>query len=81
MGSSISPAIQGYHSLGATYQHKNLNTQIIPSDHLKNIAAIKQYLPQLIEALAIDATHLTGKVGFRYITPDYLPIVGPAPIQ
>lgn len=81
----IGPAINGIHTVGATYHPKSKETQIKPSEHVENIIRLKQVLPDIaqhIEAekiIARGGLGLAGRTAFRCKTPDYLPIVGPVP--
>ena len=75
----IVPAHNGSYTLGATYNLKDDCREVRDSDHQTNLEkltatdrAIKDILPEETESLK-------GRVGFRCTTPDYLPIVGPAP--
>ena len=74
----ISPAKEGLYSFGATFDLRDPETGIRPSDHTKNLAMLSAALPDLANQLTTPDTW-QGKVGFRCTTPDYLPIVGPAP--
>ncbi len=74
----IAPAFQGKHSLGATFTLHNSTPALLPEDSAENLAKLKALSPTLASS-APSAGALAGKVGFRCTTPDYFPIVGPAP--
>ena len=74
----ISPSKEGLYSFGATFDLRDPETGIRPSDHTKNLATLSAALPDLANQLTTPDTW-QGKVGFRCTTPDYLPIAGPAP--
>ncbi|MDG1818666.1 MAG: FAD-dependent 5-carboxymethylaminomethyl-2-thiouridine(34) oxidoreductase MnmC [Porticoccaceae bacterium] len=76
----FTPAVDGLHSCGATYNKDIFSTEVREQDHLTNIAQISATDPGLATALgepAIDT--LRGRANFRCTTPDYLPIVGALP--
>ena len=75
----IAPGHNGSYTLGATYNLDDDCREVRNSDHAVNLeklaatdSAIKTLLPD-------SSDNLSGRVGFRCTTPDYLPIVGPAP--
>lgn len=72
------------HCLGASFNLHNRDTALNENDHLQNIAHIRQQTPALFprhdEQYQSDVTRLEGRVSFRCVTPDYLPIVGATPI-
>jgi len=71
------PAIDGICLTGATLQLHDNEPQARPSDHLENLAGLARSLPA--QAGKIDPTQIDGRVGFRPLSPDRLPIVGPLP--
>ncbi|MBT5922414.1 MAG: bifunctional tRNA (5-methylaminomethyl-2-thiouridine)(34)-methyltransferase MnmD/FAD-dependent 5-carboxymethylaminomethyl-2-thiouridine(34) oxidoreductase MnmC [Cellvibrionales bacterium] len=79
----ITPADNGSHSIGATYAIKDDNTTVLDTDHQINIdnvlIMLSEHSPwqQTLEKQRVD--NLEGRVGFRCVAPDYLPIVGPIP--
>lgn len=74
----INPAINGIHSMGATFNLKDDETVLRDNDHQLNQKTLATFLPELNEQLNWQAhTTAEGRVGFRCQTPDYLPIVGP----
>ena len=76
----IAPAKDGSHCLGATFAVDDTDDTLRVADHAENLATLATALPHWREALeAVDLTSLTGRVGFRAATRDYLPIVGACP--
>ncbi len=75
------PAADGWHSVGATY---NLDTDLLAvraADHalnLQQIRATDTELGRLLGAAPLDS--LRGRAAVRCTTPDYLPLLGPAPV-
>lgn len=69
----ITPAVDGFHTLGATVQHDDEETQARRSDDEQNFERLQRLLP----GFAPDASVLeSGRVGWRSTTPDRLPLVG-----
>ncbi len=74
------PARQGAHCVGATFHPKRQDNTCLTEDHRTNLANLATGLPSFLTALGNPtASALPGRVGFRCQTPDYLPLVGPAP--
>ena len=71
------PAIDGLHMIGATLQSGDTDPGLRSIDHQENLARLNLSLPDF--AKDIDPTELAGRVGFRPMSPDRLPIVGPVP--
>ena len=80
----ITPAHNDSHSMGATYAIKDDNPKVLAADHQTNIDNLLVMLSdnspwrKTLENQSTDA--LEGRVGFRCVAPDYLPIVGPIPV-
>lgn len=74
----INPAHNGFHCAGATFTPKCNDSNELEEDHQWNLNQLRGVLPKLAQQLDDNQTH-QGRVGFRCQTPDYLPIVGPAP--
>jgi tRNA 5-methylaminomethyl-2-thiouridine biosynthesis bifunctional protein len=81
----LTPARKGLHNVGASFNLNEETTQIRLEDHAENIASLQTSLPDLYAGLTQQSdnliTSLQGRVGFRATTPDYMPIVGPVPIE
>lgn len=78
----IGPPIHGQYHLGATYNPDHSSPNCTINDHLVNLENINRIAPSVANQLAfdrLDVETLTGRVGFRTTTPDYLPLVGPVP--
>ena len=76
----IAPARHGYHCIGATFDPDSSHQSIEPDDHRINLERLCAALPACREEIAmLEPASLTGRVGFRCASPDYLPMVGPVP--
>lgn len=76
----LPPARAGEHCLGATFDIEDPDIGLRDEDHTANLDQVRRALPTLATDLAdMDVSALTGRVGFRCASPDYLPIVGPVP--
>ncbi|MEH6590463.1 MAG: bifunctional tRNA (5-methylaminomethyl-2-thiouridine)(34)-methyltransferase MnmD/FAD-dependent 5-carboxymethylaminomethyl-2-thiouridine(34) oxidoreductase MnmC [Halioglobus sp.] len=76
----IAPARDGLHCIGATFDLDDTDQSIRLEDHRYNLAALAAAIPQWQPLLdSVDPASLSGRVGFRCATPDYLPIAGPVP--
>lgn len=68
----MTPAINGFHSIGATFDKNDDCTYLRQEDHRKNINNFRQYID--IEDVNIDS--IDGRVSFRSASPDHRPVVG-----
>lgn len=76
----INPARDGFHCVGATFHPRDKDPAERLADHQHNLDQLQSALPELAAQLATpDPASLSGRVGFRCQTPDYLPLVGPLP--
>jgi tRNA 5-methylaminomethyl-2-thiouridine biosynthesis bifunctional protein len=69
----VTPAVDGRHVMGATFQRDDHDTTLRLEDHeaiLRDVAAIWQDAPP---------GDLDGRVGFRCCGPDRMPVIGPVP--
>ncbi|HTZ00319.1 MAG TPA: bifunctional tRNA (5-methylaminomethyl-2-thiouridine)(34)-methyltransferase MnmD/FAD-dependent 5-carboxymethylaminomethyl-2-thiouridine(34) oxidoreductase MnmC [Rhodocyclaceae bacterium] len=71
----VTPAVDGIHCAGATQQDGDEEPAARLGDHVENLARLNAILPGYAER--IDPALLDGRVGFRPMSPDKLPIVGP----
>ncbi len=71
----LTPPIAGWHSLGASYDD-DADPALRHASQVDNIAKIRSLLGD--DALLPDAP-LAGRVGFRCVAPDRLPLVGALP--
>lgn len=70
----ISPAINGQHSIGATFQSDDLNPTVTHQDHLANLDKVQMISKPLYNALKEQI--VGGRTAFRCIAQDRLPMVG-----
>lgn len=76
----FTPADNGLHSCGATYNKGITTSEVREEDHRANITQISATDPGLAAAVGQPATEdLDGRANFRCTTPDYLPIAGALP--
>ncbi|MEO0317661.1 MAG: tRNA 5-methylaminomethyl-2-thiouridine biosynthesis bifunctional protein [Pseudomonadota bacterium] len=69
----ISPAVNGWHAVGATVQHDDGEGAARRADDEQNFERLQRLLP----GFAGSAAELqSGRVGWRSTTPDRLPLVG-----
>lgn len=73
----ISPAQGDAHCLGASFNLHNPDSTPAATDDVGNLARVAQFS----EALSDWTQTAASRVSFRCTTPDYLPLVGPAPIE
>ena len=73
----VMPAHQGYHLLGATYDHHDLLEDVRDHDHLRNLAGVQSWSPELHQTFADTPAPWHGRAALRCQTPDYLPLIGP----
>ena len=62
---------------GATHGRGEASCDLRPEDHARNLATLKAELPEL--AARLEGRPLDGRAAVRAVTPDRLPIAGPAP--
>ncbi|MCL2636557.1 MAG: FAD-dependent oxidoreductase, partial [Betaproteobacteria bacterium] len=70
------PEVDGVRLIGATTAYDDEAGERI-ADHADNLARLRLTLPGF--AADIDPATLSGRVGYRPMSPDRLPIVGPVP--
>ena len=76
----MTPARDQHHIIGATYDIGDTEPACRARDHRHNLNRLAKAVPQWHNKLAsVDERELDGYVGFRYASPDYLPMVGPVP--
>lgn len=71
------PEIDGIQLIGASLSYADDEANERLADHADNLARLRQTLPDF--AAGIDPAILHGRVGFRPMSPDRLPIVGRVP--
>lgn len=76
----VSPAIDGMHCVGATFNLRETNPLPTDTDDAANLALLKRHLPEVWQQLGGDDAALCGhRVGFRCQSNDYLPLAGALP--
>ena len=75
----IAPARFGEHCIGSTYHLRKKSAILRKEDHLVNIEKLRSSIGKSNNLKILEAD-FNGWVGRRCTSPDYLPIVGPAPI-
>lgn len=76
----ISPSLNNQFCFGATFDLKGKTLDVTDTDHQKNLVKLSNALPNFHQELISSNTLLDGRTAYRCSTPDYMPIVGPAPI-
>ena len=74
----ITPAVDGVCCLGASYDAVGDEAPPRESDHAANLERLERLLPGF--GAGLDPRALQGRVGFRTVTPDRLPLVGMLPL-
>jgi len=77
-GGYLTPALDGRHCLGATFQPGQDDTATRPEDQAANHAALAELLPALAADLPPPAAW-QARASLRWQTPDYLPLIGELP--
>ena len=73
----LTPAIHGVCSLGATYDFDDERTEASQEGHQTNLERLPQLLPGYKSSLLAHA--VSGRVSFRSLTADRLPMIGAIP--
>lgn len=71
----VTPAVDGIRCAGATTQVDDLDPGPRLADHVENLFRLDMLLPGFAQGLS--AADLQGRVSFRPMSPDRLPLVGP----
>jgi tRNA 5-methylaminomethyl-2-thiouridine biosynthesis bifunctional protein len=91
-GIAVGAEVSQIHALGASFNLHSHSESLSEDDHLNNLANTAKYfagaaLTATPKKNTADTTNTQaksaiegGRVGFRCTSPDYLPLVGPAPI-
>ena len=78
----LTPAIDGVHCVGATFDLHNQHQGTHPGDDLDNLALLKTHLPEAWHALGGDTIEVVGqRAAYRCQSPDRLPLCGAVPGQ
>jgi tRNA 5-methylaminomethyl-2-thiouridine biosynthesis bifunctional protein len=70
----VTPAIDGLRCAGATFAVDDDEAALRVADHAENLAKLDFILPGYSRGLRPEA--LAGRVGFRPLSPDRLPMIG-----
>lgn len=76
----LCPSHDQWHHFGATFDLKSQQALIKQSDAQENIYTLQKWLPGWLDNATVNEAQFQHSAGLRCTTPDYLPIVGPAPI-
>jgi len=71
----VTPSINGSHCVGASFNEGVLETAERVEDHAANLGRLERMLPGF--GADVDAASLKGRVAFRTMARDRLPVVGP----
>lgn len=72
----LTPALQGQHIFGATFERGTTTAVLQPSDDEQNYQQLAQYLPEFAAELGEKTS---SHAAIRMTTPDRYPYVGPLP--
>jgi tRNA 5-methylaminomethyl-2-thiouridine biosynthesis bifunctional protein len=76
----VAPSSAGAHCGGASYDLTHTDTAVRATDSAENLTQISELVPGAAsEWAALSAADIPGRAALRATTPDYLPMVGPAP--
>jgi len=75
----VTPAVDGIHCAGATQDDGDEDPAPRLADHVENLERLKRILPGY--GAGLDPAALDSRVGFRPMSPDKLPIVGPLSVS
>ncbi len=70
----VTPSIDGLRSVGATFLAHDSDSSLRAAEHAENIAKLNFILPGY--GATLDPEQLAGRVGFRPLSPDRLPMIG-----
>ena len=76
-GGMVIPPVEGVAVAGASYDIGNDDPNVQSGSHAGNLDRLARILPGA--EVPFDPHSLQGRVGFRAVTPDRLPLVGPVP--
>lgn len=74
----VSPGIDGLRCVGASFDVDDPETGLRERDHIDNLATLEAMLPGY--TAAIDPSRINGRVGFRPVSSDRLPMIGAVPL-
>ncbi|EWC41590.1 bifunctional tRNA (5-methylaminomethyl-2-thiouridine)(34)-methyltransferase MnmD/FAD-dependent 5-carboxymethylaminomethyl-2-thiouridine(34) oxidoreductase MnmC [Stutzerimonas stutzeri] len=76
----VAPPRDGSHTLGASFNFQQTDAAPSVAEHQSNLDMLEQISGDLYARLQADPQRtesLSGRVGFRCTSPDYLPLIGP----
>lgn len=78
-GGMVLPGIDGQSLVGASYDLDDEDPQLRADSHAGNLARLEQMLPGALAGYnpGLDPARLDGRVAFRAVVRDRLPLVGP----
>lgn len=71
------PALDGWHCTGASFDEHDDTIELKEADHADNLGRLDAMLPGFSDQH--DARTLAGRVGFRSVSPDKRPLIGALP--
>jgi tRNA 5-methylaminomethyl-2-thiouridine biosynthesis bifunctional protein len=74
-GGMALPGVDGVSVIGASFDVDDDDPQVRADSHAGNLERLEQMLPGA--SRTIDPAKLEGRVGFRAVVPDRLPMIGP----
>jgi len=74
-GGMVLPGIDGVSVIGASFDIDDDDPRLRVDSHAGNLERLEQILPGA--SLGLDPANLDGRVAFRAVVPDRLPMVGP----
>ena len=74
-GGMVLPGVDGVSVIGASFDIGDDNPQLRAESHAGNLERLEQMLPGASSGL--DPAKLAGRVAFRAVVPDRLPMIGP----
>lgn len=76
----LTPALNGLHTLGATFEQHHDSRDERDGDDRLNLEQLQRNLPEQWQALGGDSIRVTARrAGVRWQSRDFLPVVGPVP--
>lgn len=68
----VTPAFNGLHVTGASYSLTETRPQLLERDHLENLQHLESFMPGVFSQPEV----MSGRVGFRAVSADRVPLVG-----
>ncbi|NDY95919.1 bifunctional tRNA (5-methylaminomethyl-2-thiouridine)(34)-methyltransferase MnmD/FAD-dependent 5-carboxymethylaminomethyl-2-thiouridine(34) oxidoreductase MnmC [Wenzhouxiangella limi] len=76
----LTPALDGLHCVGATFDLHETDTRTRADDDRTNLDQLREHLPEHWQALGGSSIEVAGRrAAVRCQTPDFLPLAGPLP--